>query len=121
MKLPDRNANNTDSVISPYRDGPQSAETSFNTAAWIWWRLTDPDLPADLREIMTAEAVEAKQLGNLLQALSEAEGDDLEAKLAPPGQHAVLRTMVLRWLRAQRVLVDLTTASLDRRASGNGH
>jgi hypothetical protein len=121
MKLPDRNANSSDSVISPYRDQPQSAETSFNTAEWLTWRLTDPDLAGDLREIMVAEAYEARQLGNLLSALAAAPGKDLEAKMRNPIHRAILRSLSLRWLRAQRVLVDLTTNSLDRRASGNGH
>ena len=121
MSLPDRPANSSDPVISPYRDNPRSASNSYNESAWLQWRLTDPELTDDLRSIMEVEAIETQQLAHLLEALDEADGATLEDKMKVPAQRDHLRALSLRWLRSQRALLDATTESLDRRAGGNGH
>ena len=121
MELPKRDANSNDPIVYPYRDQPRSADNSYDTAQWLRWRLTDPQLPADMRDLMEVEAIEADELGNLLHALDKAEGATLEDKMKVPEQRDSLRALSLRWLRAQRALLDITTDALDRKAGGNGH
>jgi hypothetical protein len=120
MDLPDRDANSDDPITYPFR-GERTANNSHDEAAWLRWRLTDPELDADLRSIMEVEAIEVEQLALLLAALETAQGDTLEEKMGDPLQRDTLRALSLRWLRAQRALLDATTNTLDRRAGGNGH
>ena len=120
MDIPNRDANSSDPIVYPYREQPRSANGSFNTAEWFRWRLTDPDLDDDLRTIIEVEAIEAEQLGHLLDALDKASGDTLEEKMKEPTQRDHLRALSLRWLRSQRALLDATTERLDRKAGGNG-
>ena len=120
MDIPNRDANSTDPIVYPYRDQGRSADNSAFEAQWLKWRLTDPDLASDLRSIMEVEAIEVTYLSELLQALDDAQGATLEQKLANPVQRDHLRSLSLRWLRAQRALLDATTAELDHKAGGNG-
>ena len=121
MDLPDRDANSSDPINSPYRGNTPSASNSYAEAAWLRWRVTDPELGDDLCAIMEMEAVEAQQLAHLLEALEQAEGETLEEKMSDPEQRDTLRALSLRWMRSQRALIDTASESLDRRAGGNGH
>ena len=120
MDIPKRDANSNDPIVYPCR-GQRSANNSYNEAEWLKWRLTDPDLAPDIRQIMEVEVIEVTTLGQLLQALDETPGETLEDKMRVPAQRDTLRALSLRWLRSQRALLDATTASLDHRAGGNGH
>jgi len=121
MELPKRDANGDDPVVYPNRSNERSASNSYNEAAWLNWRLSDAGLDPDLRTIMEVELVEVTCLGRLLEALEQAKGDTLEAKMRDPRQRDELKTLSLTWLRSQRALIDATTGTLDRRAGGNGH
>jgi hypothetical protein len=120
MSLPKRNANSNDPVSHPYSEDKSSANL-YRISAWLDWRLSDPDLDADLRTIIELEAVETRSLGDLNLALEQMDGDDLEAKMKVPEQRATLRRLSLRWMRCQAALIDATTQHLDHSAPTNGH
>lgn len=121
MTIPDREPRRSDSVIHPFSNQDQSASNNYKIVQWLHWRLRDPELPADLRQIMEVEAVEAQELARLLEALEQAEGRDLEEKLRNPAQRDTLKALALQWLRSQRALIDVTTAQVSHQAEGNGH
>jgi hypothetical protein len=120
MSIPDRDANSDDPVVHPYSEERSSANL-YRISAWLTWRLSDPDLTGDLRDLMALEALETKALGELNQALEEMPGSSLEEKMSVPAQRAVLRSLTLVWMRHQAALIDATTRHLDHAAPTNGN
>jgi hypothetical protein len=118
--IPDRDANSDDPVIHPYGEDRSSANL-YRISVWLIWRLTDPELVGDLRDLMELEAVETHALAELTQAMEGMAGETLEEKMAIPAQRDTLRALSLHWMRCQAALIAATTAHLDRYSPTNGH